>query len=83
MKEPFDPNDPEAFRRLVIEIRVALDDIDAVARDMLRRKRRRSLGRAQHRKLYRDARAKLIQILEHLMPTPPPPPAPAGAAPPP
>jgi hypothetical protein len=79
-RPPFDPNDPEAFRHLVIEVRVALDDIDGVVCDMLRKVRRRSLGRAQHKKLYRDARKALMQILEHLMPTPPPPP-PAGAAP--
>jgi hypothetical protein len=74
MKPPFDPNDPELLRRLLVEARVAADDMDAVAVDMLRKKRRRSLGRAQHKKLYGDARRALIQILEYLMPLPAPPP---------
>ena len=71
MKPPFDPNDPEAFRRLMVDARVAADDIDAVVRDMLAKKRRRSLGRAQHKKLYRDALRKLLHILEHFLPPPP------------
>ena len=80
MKPPFDWNDPEAIRRLLVEVRVTVDDMDAVVVDMLAKKRRRSLGHAQHKKLYREARSSLIQILEHLMPPPPLPPA-ADAAP--
>src|SRR5580700_721221 len=79
VKPPFDWNDPETIRRFLVEIRVAVDDIDGVVLDMFTKKRRRSLGRAQHKQLYREARRTLIQILEHLMP--PPPPA-AGAVPP-
>ena len=71
---PIDWNDPEAIRRLLVEVRVAIDDIDGVVRDKLAKKRRRSLGHAQHKKLYRDARRTVIEILEHLMPSPPPPP---------
>jgi hypothetical protein len=81
MKPPFDPNDPEHIRRRLLEIRVAADDIDGVVLDMFTKKRRRSLGRAQHKQLYRDARKSLIQVLEHLMPPPPPPPPPAEATP--
>jgi hypothetical protein len=79
MKPPFDPNDPEAFRRMMVEARVAADDIDGVFRDMLAKKRRRSLGRVQHKKLYRDAMRTLLQILEPFLPPPPPPPAVAAA----
>jgi hypothetical protein len=80
MKPPFDWNDPETIRRFLVEIRVAVDDIDGVVLDMFTKKRRRSLGRAQHKHLYRDARKTLLQILEHLMP-PPPPPSAGSAAP--
>jgi hypothetical protein len=72
--DPTDPPDPETLRRILLEFRVAVDDIDGVVLDMLTKKRRRSLGRAQHKRLYRDARKTLIQILDHLMPPPPPPP---------
>jgi hypothetical protein len=74
-KPPFDPNDPEGFRRIMVDARVAADDIDSVVRDMLAKKRRRSLGRAQHKKLYRGAMKTLLQILGHFLPPPP-----AGAA---
>jgi len=79
MKPPIDWNDldPETLRRILVELRVAVDDIDGVVLDMFTKKRRRSLGRAQHKQLYREARRTLIQILELLMPPPPPP---AGAA---
>jgi hypothetical protein len=46
VKPPFDPNDPEAWRRLLIEARVAADDSDAVVKDMFAKPRRRSLGRS-------------------------------------
>ena len=65
MKPP-DWNDPELIRRLLVEARVAADDADAVVVDLLAKKRRRSLGHAQHTRLYRDARKTLIEILEHL-----------------
>jgi hypothetical protein len=77
-RPPVDWNDPEAIRRLLVELRVAADDTDAVVCDMFTKKRRRSLGRAQHKQLYRDARKSLIQVLEYLMPPPPPPPADAA-----
>ena len=80
MSFPFEPYDPEAIRRILLDLRVAADDIDAVAVDMLRKKRRRSVGREQHKKLYRDARKVMVQILERIMPPPPPPPPPPAAA---
>jgi hypothetical protein len=64
MKRPFDPDDPEDRRRMLLELRVAADDIDGVVVDMFTKKRRWSLGRAQHKQLYRDARKSLIQVLE-------------------
>jgi hypothetical protein len=82
MKPSIDWNDldSEALRRILVELRVAIDDVDGVVVDMFTKKRRRSLGRAQHKQLYRDARKTLIQILEHLMPPPPPPSAGSAAS---
>jgi hypothetical protein len=77
MSYPFGPSDPELVRRLLVDIRVAFDDADAVTSDLLRKKRRRALGHVQHKKLYRDARQKLIHALDHLLT----PPEPAGGAP--
>jgi hypothetical protein len=79
MKPSFDWSDLETLRRILVELRVAVDDVDGVVLDMFTKKRRRSLGRAQHKRLYRDARKTLIEIIEYLMPPPPPPPASAAA----
>lgn len=51
---------------LLADLRVALDDADAVALDMLRAPRRRNLGPREHRRLYREARSKLTRILAAL-----------------
>ena len=51
---------------LLADLRVALDDADAVALDMLRAPRRRNLGPAEHRRLYHEARGKLARILAEL-----------------
>jgi hypothetical protein len=48
---------------LLADIRAAFDDLDAVGLDMLRPLRRRDLGPRQHRKLYREARGKLVALL--------------------
>jgi hypothetical protein len=78
-RPPLDWTDVELIRRLLVEARVAFDDADAVTSDLLRKKRRRALGHVQHRKLYRDARRKLVQILDELLAPPqPPPPAAEG-----
>ena len=77
MKPPHvDWNDLPAIRRILVEARVASDDIDGVVVDMLQKKRRRFMGRVQHKKGYSDGRSTLIQILEYLTPPPPPPPSP-------
>ena len=47
---------------LLAEIRTAFDDLDAVGLDMLRPLRRRKLGPAEHRRLYREARGKLVRL---------------------
>jgi hypothetical protein len=52
-----------APRSLLADIRSAFDDADAVTLDMLRPLRRRNLGPAEHRRLYREARNKLAALL--------------------
>jgi hypothetical protein len=39
MKPPFDWNDPETLRRILVELRVAVDDVDGVVLDMFTKKR--------------------------------------------
>jgi hypothetical protein len=53
--------------RLLAEMRVALDDADAVAEDMLARPRRRELGPALHRRNYREARRKVIEVYTEIV----------------
>lgn len=48
--------------RLLVELRVAFDDADAVTEDMLARPRRRELGPALHRRNYREAKRKVIDV---------------------
>ena len=48
-------------------LRAAWDDADAVGRDMLRAPRKRQLGPAKHREVYRAAAG----TIEHLLDNPP------------
>jgi len=68
MSGPLDWSDPEAVRRLLVDLRVRLDDIDGVFEDMLAKRRKRELGPKQHRRLYRDARDSAVAAIEHAMP---------------
>jgi len=54
------PIDRKALRAVLVDLRVAFDDGDAVAEDMLRRARRRELGPVLHRTNYREARRKVL-----------------------
>ena len=74
-RPPVDWNDLESIRRILVDLRVAVDDADGVVKDMLRKRRRRSLGRATHKEHYRGAHRTMIQLIAYLMPPPPPPPA--------
>ena len=58
-----DFTDAAAVRAWVIDMRVTFDDAAGVTEDMLRRERSRSLGHAEHRRLYREAKAKIAQLL--------------------
>jgi hypothetical protein len=59
----FDWNDPGDVRRLLADLRVAFDDIDALVADMLRPARARDLGHALHRDGYQEARGKVAALL--------------------
>ena len=58
-----DWNDPDDVRRLLVDLRVAFDDIDALVADMLRPPRARELGRALHWDGYREARGRVAALL--------------------
>lgn len=64
---PFDPKDPEKLRRILLDLRVACDDIDSVVEDMLAPVRERELGHAKHRELYDEARRTVVELLEHML----------------
>ena len=51
--------------------RVAVDDGDAVARDALRPLGRRELGRILHQQNYREARERIVSLLNYATPPPP------------
>jgi hypothetical protein len=56
-------NDPDEVRRVILDLRVAADDIDGIVVDMLAPTRLRSLGPVLHRRHYADARYTLVQLL--------------------
>ncbi len=55
------------LRRLLVDLRLAVDDADAVTRDMLRPPRLRELGPALHNRQYREAHEKILSLLAYLM----------------
>jgi hypothetical protein len=55
------------FRRILLDLRVAFDDADAVTEDMLLDPLDRELGPKLHRKQYREARRKIRSTLDYLM----------------
>lgn len=61
-------SDPAAVRRLVVDLRVAVDDADAVVADMLRPLRKRELGHVLHRDRYHEAHGKIVSMLAYAMP---------------
>jgi hypothetical protein len=63
-----DWNDRAAVRRWVGDMRVVADDLDTIARDMLRPLRRRELGARSHREKFRDARKTIVDLLAYAMP---------------
>ncbi len=59
--------DRAELRRLLSDMRIAIDDADAVARDMLRPPRLRELGPALHSRQYREAHEKILSVLAYLL----------------
>lgn len=56
----------EDMRRALADLRVALDDADAVVQDMLRPPRRRELGPVLHATNYHDAHARILTAHAYL-----------------
>ena len=67
MSDTFDPNDPKQLRRLIVNLRVAIDDAHEVTRDMLRPRRKRRLGPVEHRRLYLEAHGSLLSLLAYAL----------------
>ena len=63
-----DFGDPDAVRRFIVDLRVAVDDADAVMRDALRPLGRRELGRLLHRTNYGEARTRIVALLDYATP---------------
>ncbi|MFT3768451.1 MAG: hypothetical protein QM820_23630 [Minicystis sp.] len=59
--------DRALMKRVLLDLRVAVDDADTVAADMLRPPRRRELGPVLHRVQYREARGKIVQQIAYLL----------------
>ncbi len=66
-----DLGDATAVRRFVVDLRVAVDDADAVMRDALRPLRRRELGHVLHRRNYGEARERIVALLAYAVPPEP------------
>ncbi len=52
-------------------LRVAVEDANGVALDMLRTPRRRDLGHREHARLHKEARTKIAQLLDFAGPAAP------------
>jgi hypothetical protein len=63
MMRPFDWNDANEVRRLVVDLVVALEDVDAIVVDLLRPASKRELGPVLHHEVYQEARAKIAALL--------------------
>lgn len=59
--------DRDDLRRALVDLRVAFDDADTVAADMLRAPRRRELGPVLAAQNYGDARSRVLAAHAYLM----------------
>ncbi|MFT3776251.1 MAG: hypothetical protein QM820_63715 [Minicystis sp.] len=59
--------DRALMKRVLVDLRVAVDDADSVAADMMRPPRQRELGPVLHRVQYREARGKIVEQIAYLM----------------
>lgn len=67
-----DWTDPRAVMTWLGAVRVAVDDANGVALDLLRPHRHRDLGHREHARLHREARTKLASLLDFATPSGPP-----------
>jgi hypothetical protein len=66
VRTPKPPAPPGPTReRWLLELRVTIDDQDAVLRDLLRKERHRDLGVREAKRLYRETRDKLRSLLAY------------------
>ena len=66
-----DFGDAAAVDRFIVDLRVAVDDADAITRDALRPLGRRELGRILHRRNYQEARGRIVSLIGYAMPSEP------------
>jgi hypothetical protein len=60
-----DFGDAGAVHRFIVDLRVAVDDADAITRDALRPLALRELGRILHRRNYGEARERIVALLDY------------------
>ncbi len=66
-----DWSDPAAVRRLLVDLRVHLDDMDGAVKDRFAKRRKRRLGHKEHVRIYTDARDSVVAAIEYAMPPEP------------
>jgi hypothetical protein len=59
--------DREEIRRVLLDLRVAYDDDDAVVEDMLRDPQQRELGPVLQRRQHRESRSKIHRGIDYLL----------------
>lgn len=64
MSARLDWSDPSAVASWLRALRTSFHDLDATAKDMLRRPRKRELGPAMHSENYRATRAQILGALD-------------------
>ena len=62
-RDPKVPPIPKEWERWILDVRTNYQDLDAVTKDQLRRKRNRDLGVREAKRLYRDASDSLARLL--------------------
>ncbi len=70
-RDRLDHGDAAAVRAWIVDLRVAVDDADGVTRDALRPLGKRELGRILHRRNYREARRRIVSLLDFATPPAP------------
>jgi hypothetical protein len=68
VSRPINFADPAEVRAWAVDLRVAVDDADAIIRDMLRPLRRRELGARMYRDNYADARQRIVALIAAALP---------------